>query len=114
MGTIFDKILAKKIPADVVYEDDQVLAFKDINPQTKVHVLVIPKSKLERFSDLQHSDDKSVGQFFRGVSRVASELGLDDDGYRVILNCGKHGCQTVEYIHAHIMGGQQLLGWDIK
>jgi len=106
--TIFDKILKKEMAADVVFEDDQVLAFRDINPQAPTHVLVIPKVRWERFSELKGAETTSIGAFFAGVSRVAAELGLEKEGYRVVVNNGTHGQQTVEYLHAHILGGRQL------
>ena len=106
--TIFDKIIAGDIPADVVYEDDTVLAFRDINPQAPVHVLVVPKKKVKDFISLQQSDPLETGVFFNAVSKVASELGLDDSGYRIVLNCGEDGQQTVEYLHAHILGDRKM------
>jgi histidine triad (HIT) family protein len=106
--TIFDKILAKEIPADCVYEDEDVFAFSDIDPQAPVHVLVIPKIKIVRFSELKNRQPEDIGIFFKKVSKVAAELGLDVEGYRVVINNGKHGQQTVEYLHAHILGGRQL------
>ena len=106
--TLFEKILRKEIPAKVVYEDEQVLAFRDIQPQAPVHVLVIPKKKIARFSDLAACDVLETGAFFCAVSKVAAHLKLDDDGYRIVLNCGRHGQQSVEYLHAHILGGRQL------
>lgn len=106
--TIFDKILKKEIPSECVYEDDFVYAFKDINPKAPIHVLVIPKTKVERFSDLEEVDSVFVGDFIKKVSVVAKELGLKDDGYRVIFNNGLNGGQEVEYIHAHILGGKRL------
>ncbi|OQY33859.1 MAG: histidine triad nucleotide-binding protein [Spirochaetaceae bacterium 4572_59] len=106
--TIFDKILAGDSPADIVYEDDYVLAFNDINPQAPVHVIVIPKKKIRDFIKLQESDLQDIGLFFQMVSKVASSLKLDKDGYRIILNCGKNGQQTVEYLHAHILGERQM------
>lgn len=108
MTTIFDKILAKEIPAHVVYEDDQVLAFRDIQPQAPVHVLVIPKSKVARFAELPEQNDAAVGVFFSRVAKVARELGLEKNGYRVVINNGRDGQQTVEYLHAHILGGRAL------
>ena len=106
--TIFEKILAKEIPSEGVYEDDDVYAFKDIEPQAPVHVLVIPKKKVERFQQLKDSDPLAAGTFFAKVARVAEELGLEPDGYRVVVNNGKYGQQTVEYLHAHILGGRQM------
>ena len=110
--TVFDKILNDEIPVKKVYEDDIVLAFEDINPQAPTHVLVIPKIKFKSFSDLKDKSATIVGDYFCKVSHVASVLGLDNDGYRIIFNCGKHGWQTVDYLHAHILGGKQLAGWD--
>lgn len=106
--TLFDKLLRREIPAQIVYEDDCVLAFRDINPQAPVHVLVIPKQKVARFAQLPSQDVADVGRFFQGVARVASELKLDGQGYRVVVNNGRDGQQTVEYLHAHILGGRGL------
>ena len=106
--TIFDKILKGEIPADVVYEDDNILAFRDINPQAPVHVLVIPRKKVSSFNDLKDLSPEETGVFLQGVSQVAASLGLADDGYRVVLNCGSNGQQTVEYLHAHILGERQM------
>jgi histidine triad (HIT) family protein len=106
--TIFDKILSGEIPSTAVYEDDHVLAFKDLNPQAPVHVLVIPKIKAVKFSDFKDRDINEAGLFFNRVAKIAALLGLDKDGYRIIINSGKHGQQTVDYVHAHILGGRQL------
>ncbi len=106
--TIFDKIIAGEISAQVVYEDDRVLAFRDINPQAPVHVLVIPKKKVGRFAELTQCETGFVGEFFQGVARVAAELKLNSNGYRIVINNGRDGQQTVEYLHAHILGGRGL------
>ncbi len=108
--TIFEKILSKELPAKVVFEDDIALAFHDINPQAPVHVLVIPKQKLVGFSDVKSGDAKFVGLFMQRVSQVAQQLGLDERGYRIVFNQGRDGNQTVDYLHAHILGGRRL-GW---
>ena len=105
--TIFDQILEKKIPADIVYEDDNVLAFKDINPQAPVHILVIPKKKITDFGKLEDSNKDDIGLYFQGITKVIQKLDLSK-GYRVVFNKGEHGQQTVNYIHAHILGGRQL------
>lgn len=105
--TIFDRILRRELPAEVVYEDDTILAFKDINAQAPVHILVIPKNKWVSFNDLQEADNHKVGEFIRGVSKVAKKV-TDGDGYRIVFNVGEHGQQTVNYLHAHIIGGRQL------
>ena len=106
--TIFDKIVARKMPATVVFENDAVLAFRDVNPVAPVHVLVIPKKKSQCFSDFTGLNAEEVGQFFRGVALAAKSLGLDGPGYRVVLNNGDHGGQSVDYLHAHILGGRPL------
>lgn len=106
--TIFDKILSGDIPVDSVYEDDDVLAFRDINPKAPIHVLVIPKKRVTRFSELAAGNVEDVGRFFTATSKVAASLGLDKDGYRVVLNNGSDGGQEVEYLHAHILGGRKL------
>jgi len=106
--TIFEKILAKEIPADVVYEDESIFAFNDINPQAPVHVLVIPKKKIERFSNLQSQSPEFLASYFSGISKVANDLGLEKNGYRVVFNNGGDGGQEVEYIHAHILAGRQM------
>lgn len=108
MSTIFDKIIAKEIPANIAYEDDIVLAFHDISPQAPVHVLVIPKKKWERFADFVDSDAKAVGEYMVSVAKAAKHLGLEDNGYRIVFNNGRDGQQTVEFIHAHILGGRRL------
>jgi histidine triad (HIT) family protein len=106
--TIFDKILAGEAPADVVHDDEHLLAFRDINPQAPVHVVVIPRQKVRSFAELATLDAAAVGVFMQGVSRVAAKLGLEGPGYRVVFNCGRQGQQTVDYLHAHILGGRQM------
>lgn len=106
--TIFDKIKKKEIPAKIVYEDEDVLAFHDVNPQAPVHVLVIPQKKAKSFADFVNCSNGDIGAFMKGVAKVAQNLGLEANGYRVVFNCGKHGQQTVDYIHAHIFGGRQM------
>ena len=108
MSTIFEKILAGDIPAKIVYQDDDIFAFHDISPQAPVHVLVIPKQKIKSFSDLKDSEVDFVGKYMKGVSKVAGLLNLDEGGYRIVFNHGKDGQQTVDYIHAHIIGGRSL------
>ena len=105
--TIFDKILKKEIPADVVYEDEDVLAFRDVNPQAPIHILEIPKNKFEGFANLSDADPQAVGAYITKVSKVAKLLNLEE-GYRIVFNQGQHGQQTVHYIHAHILAGRQM------
>jgi histidine triad (HIT) family protein len=109
-STIFDKILAKELPAAIVFEDEHVMAFKDLHPQAKTHVLVIPRKRSQSMRDLSQWTDHDAGVFFKRIAAVAESLGLNQSGYRVVLNSGSHGCQSVDYIHAHILGGEQLSG----
>lgn len=106
--TIFDKIIRKEIPAHIVYEDEWVVAFKDINPQAPVHVLVIPRKKVTGFAEFAKSNPLDIGEFFKRISLVASKLNLNDNGYRIVINHGQDGNQTVPYVHAHILGGRRL------
>jgi len=106
--TIFDKILRKEIPSDAVYEDDDVYAFRDIEPQAPVHVLVIPRKKVASFADLPDADPGDVAALMQGVAKVARKLGLEESGYRVVFNTGPDALQSVQYLHAHIVGGRKL------
>lgn len=107
--TIFSKIVAGEIPCDKVYEDELVLAFKDINPEAEVHVLVIPKQNhLERLADLDSADKELLGHLMVKISEIANTLGLAKDGYRVITNSGKNAHQEVDHLHFHILGGESL------
>ncbi|HUX52100.1 MAG TPA: histidine triad nucleotide-binding protein [Spirochaetia bacterium] len=108
--TIFEKIRDKEIKSEIVFEDDVAIAFKDVNPQAPVHVLVIPQQKLTGFPELKNADPSFAGAFIARVARVAGELGLEKDGYRIVFNSGKNGQQSVDYLHAHIIGGRQM-GW---
>lgn len=108
--TIFDRILRHEIPAKIVYEDDHVLAFHDISPQAPIHVLVIPKHRVERFSQVKDLDVTMVGEFFIRVSQIATKLGVTEEGFRLVINNGANGQQSVEYLHAHILGGRPLTG----
>ncbi len=107
--TIFDKILSGMIPAEVVYEDEFVVAFKDVNPQAPVHVLVIPRKKLARVAEVDSAlSDKEAGGFLHGIAKTARALNLESRGYRVVMNNGRDAKQTVEYLHAHILAGRTM------
>jgi histidine triad (HIT) family protein len=108
--TIFDRILRQEIPANFVYEDEHVVAFKDINPQAPVHVLVIPRKKISDLRDAKTAPAADLAGFLSGVAKTASALGLDRDGYRTVINTGRDAQQSVAYLHAHILGGRSL-GW---
>lgn len=105
--TIFQKIIDGEIPADIVYEDEHCLAFRDIAPQAPTHVLVIPKKPVESVDDLADEDAALVGHLWLTIRNLAKELGLDN-GYRVVVNCGKEGGQAVDHLHYHLLGGRQL------
>jgi histidine triad (HIT) family protein len=107
--TIFTKIIRKEIPADIVYEDEDCLAFRDISPQAPVHVLVIPKKEIKSIADLAPEDGPLLGRMMLAIQKLAAELGLEP-GYRVVTNIGPDGGQSVDHLHFHILGGRQL-GW---
>jgi histidine triad (HIT) family protein len=106
--TIFGKIIRKEIPAKIIFEDEQCLAFHDVSPQAPVHVLVIPKKPIESLVQLQASDAPLLGHLWTVIAQVAAELKLADAGYRVVVNCGRDGGQSVDHLHFHILGGRSL------
>jgi histidine triad (HIT) family protein len=108
--TIFTKIINKEIPADIIYEDDLALAFKDINPQAPVHFLVIPKKPIATINEIQEEDREVVGHLYYVAAKVAADMGFASDGYRAVMNCNEHGGQTVYHIHLHVLAGKAL-GW---
>lgn len=105
---LFCKIVNREIPASIVYEDDRVLAFNDINPQAPVHVLVIPKRHISTLADLRPEDDNIVGEIVRRASAIADEQGLTARGFRTVFNTNKDAGQTVFHIHLHLLGGRSL------
>lgn len=107
MTDIFGKIIRREIPAEIVYEDDLCLAFKDINPQAPTHLLVIPKQLIPRLSEATPDDQALLGHMLLKVKQVADEAGLSN-GYRVVINNGDDGGQTVDRLHLHILGGRAL------
>ncbi len=105
--TIFSRIIRKEIPADIVYEDDLVLAFRDMNPQAPVHILVIPKQLIESLATVTAAEQAILGHILLIIQRVASQEGLDN-GYRVVTNVGSDGGQTVFHLHFHLLGKRSL------
>ncbi|MBD2742065.1 histidine triad nucleotide-binding protein [Coleofasciculus sp. FACHB-1120] len=105
--TIFSKIIRREIPADIVYEDDLALAFKDIQPQAPIHILVIPKQPIPQLADADSQDRDLLGHLLLIVKNVAEKAGLQN-GYRVVINTGSDGGQTVPHLHLHILGGRQM------
>ena len=105
MPSIFTKIIDREIPADIVYEDDLCMAFRDINPKAPVHVLVIPKKEIVSLADLTEDDQSLVGHCVLALSKIAAQEGLDD-GYKMLVNCGEAGGQEVPHLHFHLLGGK--------
>ena len=108
--TIFDKIIDKSIPADILYEDDKALAFKDINPQAPIHFLVIPKKQIAAINDISEEDEAVVGHLYTVAAKLAHEMGFAEEGYRAVMNCNEFGGQTVYHIHLHVLAGK-MMGW---
>ena len=107
--TIFKRIIDREIPATIVYEDELCLAFRDVNAQAPTHVLVIPKREIPALSALTPADAELIGHITVTLAQIARDLGLEN-GYRVVVNCGREGGQTVDHLHFHLLGGRQL-GW---
>ena len=108
MSCLFCKIVAGEIPASKVYEDDQLIAFNDINPQAPTHVLIVPKRHVGTLNDLSAADDALVGAMVRRAAAIAKEEGFDGPGYRTVFNCNAQAGQTVFHIHLHVLGGRTL------
>lgn len=109
-STIFDKIISREIPANIVYEDDTALAFEDINPQAPTHLLIIPKTRIASCNDITQDDRQTVGHLFWVAAEIARQQGFADAGYRTVMNCNDDGGQTVYHIHVHLLAGKPL-GW---
>ncbi len=106
--TLFEKIIAGQIPADLVYEDDHCVAFRDINPQAPVHVLVVPRKPIVNVASADDDDTELLGQVLQAAKKVARQEGIADSGYRLVLNNGTHAGQTVFHLHCHVLGGRAL------
>ncbi|WED20825.1 HIT domain-containing protein [Vibrio sp. JC009] len=106
--TIFSKIIRKEIPADVLYQDDLVTAFRDINPRAPSHILIVPNKLIPTTNDLEADDELAMGRLFTVAKKLAKEEGIDENGYRLIVNCNSHGGQEVYHIHMHLLGGKPL------
>ena len=106
--TIFDKIISKEIPSDIVYEDSEVLAFRDIAPQAPTHILIIPKKNIPTVNDLEKGDADIIGKLVLIASKIAKQENISEDGYRLVFNCNDHGGQSVFHIHLHLIGGRKL------
>ena len=105
---LFCKIVSKEIPADIVFEDDTVIAITDVNPQAPVHLLVLPKKHIGTLNELSVEDQTLMGYLPLIARRLAVEKGIENSGYRLVMNCNKEGGQTVFHLHMHLLGGRQL------
>ena len=110
MACFFCKIAEGKMETDKVYEDDQIIAFNDINPQAPTHILIIPKKHISTLNDLEPDDSALIGELLIAAKNIAHKLGFSDDGYRTVFNCNVHGGQSVYHLHLHLLGGRQM-GW---
>jgi len=106
--TLFEKIAAREIPAKLVFEDDEVFAFHDINPQAPVHVLVVPKRVIPRIAEAQPDDGPLLGRLLLTAKQIASDLGLSETGFRLVVNSGRNGGETVPHLHVHLLGGRPM------
>ncbi len=110
MSTVFSKIRDKEIPADFLYEDEEVFAIKDIMPQANIHILIIPKKDIATLNDIAESDTLLLGKMMFVASRLAQQFGIQESGYRLVMNCNSDGGQTVFQLHLHLLGGEPLRG----
>ena len=108
--TLFEKIAAREIPAEIVWEDDAVLAFRDIDPKAPTHVLIVPRRVIPRIDEAREGDADLLGRLLLGAQKVARQLGLDATGYRIVINNGRDAGETVPHLHVHLLGGR-VLGW---
>jgi histidine triad (HIT) family protein len=106
--TIFSRIIKREVPAEIVYEDDLCLAFRDINPQAPVHILIIPKKPIDRLANVEESDGELMAHLFFKARDIAAREGLNESGYRLVLNNGESAGQTVFHLHIHILGGRHM------
>lgn len=106
--TIFKRIIDKEIPATILYEDEQCLAFQDASPQAPVHFLVIPKKEIPSVNEIAEEDAALIGHLFCVIGKLAVEQGVAETGYRVVTNCGPNACQTVPHLHYHVIGGRSM------
>jgi len=109
-GCIFCKIISGEIPSKKVYSDDEFFAFRDVNPQAPVHILLVPRRHIERIVDLKDADASLMGKMILAANKIAQAEGIVEEGFRCVLNCNEHGGQSVFHVHLHLLGGRQM-GW---
>jgi histidine triad (HIT) family protein len=107
-GCLFCRIVNKEIPADIVFENDKLLAFRDIDPQAPVHILIIPKEHITTTNDLNNNNKELIGELVLTAKNLATKYNIAEDGYRMVFNCNKSGGQAVYHIHLHLLGGRQM------
>ena len=109
MSTIFSKIINKEIPADIVFESENILAFKDIRPQAPVHILIIPKTEIPKVTNINGKEHATLlGELFDTANKLAKDFNIDENGFRLVLNCGNDGGQEVYHLHMHLLGGRHM------
>jgi histidine triad (HIT) family protein len=108
MATLFERIVARELPATILHQDERVTAFRDINPQAPVHILIVPNKAIPTANDIDDADEALVGHMFTVARDLARREGIAEDGYRLIINCNAHGGQEVYHLHVHLVGGAPL------
>jgi histidine triad (HIT) family protein len=108
MASIFSRIIAGEIPGDIVYRDELVTAFRDINPQAPTHILIVPNREIPTVNEVTEADEVTMGRMILAAKTIAAQEGIAENGYRLIINCGRHGHQEVWHIHMHLLGGRPL------
>ena len=108
MATIFSKIIQKEIPADIVYQDEHVTAFRDINPQAPIHILIVPNKEIPTVNDIKAEDEVLIGKLFTAARKIAADEGVAENGYRILINCNRDGGQEVFHLHMHLFAGRPL------
>jgi histidine triad (HIT) family protein len=106
--TLFERIIAREIPAQIVYEDDRVVAFRDIKPQSPTHVLLVPRRPIARLGEAAEPEEALLGHLLLTAAKLARQFGLDSSGYRLVINNGPHGGESVPHLHVHLLGGRQM------
>jgi histidine triad (HIT) family protein len=106
--TIFSKIIRREIPADILYQDELVTAFRDIHPQAPTHILIVPNRLIPTTNDVQPEDEAALGRLFTVAAKLAKQAGIDESGYRIIINCNRDAGQEVFHLHMHLLGGRRL------
>lgn len=105
---VFCKIISREIPGDIVYEDEEIIAFKDIHPAAPIHILVIPKRHIGKITEVKKEDELLIGKIYLAINKIAEEQRIFEKGFRVIINCGEEGGQVVNHVHFHLLGGKKL------